>query len=338
MWHPGYRAAAERGAAALASRNALDAAPEEAEDGAARRTLSVVVVASAPQASNTMTLSRRPAEATGSHGLPVFDLIRAACPDEDRRSRRERRKAIAAVWQLETDVAMFAVKDVFEPPGEHVARATAQFQDVADATGVLTPSVVRTANGDVFAHVHDAHVRVYRWVDLRGPDLGLDPVQLATIVADIHGLGFAAEGGPDRWYSAPVGAQRWDEIIDALREHAAPFAAELRSLRTELLALEQWITLPGDAQMCQRDLWADNVQATGDGTLCVFDWENSGPADPGARLRAVRVRRHRHGPRAHALPGIPRRRRTGPPRKPRRVLDAHRPTRSHPRTQLPPMA
>lgn len=192
-----------------------------------------------------------------------------------------------AVWRLETDAAIFAVKDAFEPTGEHAAAATAQFQDAADAAGVLTPSVVRTVNGDVFGRVGDARVRVYRWVDLRGPDLVLDPVQVGTIVAALHRLRFAALGRPERWYSAPVGAQGWDEIIDALQDHAAPFAVQLRSLREELLALEQWIGVPRDLQMCHRDLWADNVQATGEGAVCVFDWENSGPADPGQELACV---------------------------------------------------
>jgi Ser/Thr protein kinase RdoA (MazF antagonist) len=192
-----------------------------------------------------------------------------------------------AVWRLDTDAAMFAVKDVFEPSGEALARSTAQFQDAADAAGVLTPRVMRTVNGDVFARVGDARIRVYRWVDLRGPDLELDPVQLGTIVADIHRLRFAAVGTPEQWYSAPVGAQRWDEIIDAMQEHGAPFAAELRSLRAELIALEQWIRAPKNLQMCHRDLWADNVQATSDGAVCVFDWDNSGPADPSQELACV---------------------------------------------------
>jgi hypothetical protein len=192
-----------------------------------------------------------------------------------------------AVWRLETNTAIFAVKDVFEPTSERVARATARFQDAADAAGVCTPRVVRTVTGDVVARVRSARIRVYRWVDLRGPDLGLDPVQLGTVVAGIHHVRFAAGGRPDRWYTTPVGAHRWDTIIDALHEHGAPFAADLRAMRTELLALEQWIALPGDLQMCHRDLWADNVQATSSGSVCVFDWENSGPADPGHELACV---------------------------------------------------
>jgi aminoglycoside phosphotransferase (APT) family kinase protein len=147
--------------------------------------------------------------------------------------------------------------------------------------------VVRAVNGDVFALVGDAHVRVYRWVNLRGPDLGLDPVQLGTIVADIHRLRCGAVGAPEPWYTAPVGAQGWDEIIDALQEQAAPFAGDLRSLRAELVALEEWIAPPTDLQMCHRDLWADNVRATRDRAICVFDWENAGPADPGQELACV---------------------------------------------------
>jgi len=192
-----------------------------------------------------------------------------------------------AVWRLETGAAVFAVKDAFEPAGEHVARASANLQDAADAAGVVTPSVVRAVNGDVCARVGDAQVRVYRWVNLRGPDLGLDPVQLGTIVAAIYRVRFDAVGEPERWYTTPVGAPAWDDIIDAVHEHAAPFAAGLRSLRAELLAAEQWIDVPKDLQMCHRDLWADNVQATRDSAVCVFDWENAGPADPSQELACV---------------------------------------------------
>ena len=94
-------------------------------------------------------------------------------------------------------------------------------------------------------------------------------------------------GALERWYTAPVGAQSWDEIIDAVHEHGAPFAADLRSLRAELVALERWIAAPKDLQMCHRDLWADNVRATHDGAVCVFDWENAGPADPSQELACV---------------------------------------------------
>lgn len=191
------------------------------------------------------------------------------------------------VWRLETDTAECAVKGAFEPADEGAARVTARFQDAADEAGVLTPSVLRTVTGDVVARVGDTHVRLYQWVELRGPDLRLDPAQLGTIVAYLHRLRFTAAGAVDPWYTAPVGAARWDEIIGALQEHAAPFAADVRSLREELLATEQWIATPNDVQMCHRDLWADNVQATRDRTICVFDWENSGPADPGHELACV---------------------------------------------------
>ena len=40
-------------------------------------------------------------------------------------------------------------------------------------------------------------------------------------------------------------------------------------------------------QTCHRDLWADHVLPTGDGGVCVIDWENSGPADPSHELACV---------------------------------------------------
>lgn len=192
-----------------------------------------------------------------------------------------------AVWRLDTDAGVFAVKDVFEPSGEARARASAQFQGAADAAGVFTPRVVRTVDGDVLGRAGDSRIRVYRWVELRGPDLELDPVQVGTVLANVHRLRFAAVGPPHPWYFAPVGPRRWDEIADAVRAQAAPFAAELRSFRTELVSLEQWIRAPENLQTCHRDLWADNVRATSDGDLCVFDWDDSGPADPSQELACV---------------------------------------------------
>nr|WP_275412380.1 phosphotransferase [Actinoplanes abujensis] len=105
-----------------------------------------------------------------------------------------------------------------------------------------------------------------------------------------------------RWYQAPVGARRWDELVEQLRAAGAPFAGRLADLRDELVAPESWIQPPEMLRICHRDLWADNVLPTGQGGVCVIDWENSGPADPAQELGCVLFEFARTDPgRARAL-------------------------------------
>ncbi len=102
----------------------------------------------------------------------------------------------------------------------------------------------------------------------------------------------------------PVGAGRWDEVIERARAGDAPFAGRLAELRDELVALESWIEPPEVVRTCHRDLWADNVLPTAGGGLCVIDWENSGSADPSQELACVLFEFGRSDPgRARALIG-----------------------------------
>jgi aminoglycoside phosphotransferase (APT) family kinase protein len=109
--------------------------------------------------------------------------------------------------------------------------------------------------------------------------------------------------GPlDPWYHEPVGAGRWDELVDRLRAAGAPFADRLADLRDELVRLESWIEPPETVRTCHRDLWADNLLQTAGGGVCVIDWENSGPADPSQELGCVLFEFARGDPdRARAL-------------------------------------
>jgi Ser/Thr protein kinase RdoA (MazF antagonist) len=91
----------------------------------------------------------------------------------------------------------------------------------------------------------------------------------------------------DPWYHEPVGADRWDQLVEQLFEAGAPFAGRLAGLRDELVALESWIEPPEMLRTCHRDLWADNLLPTADGGVCVIDWEDSGPADPSQELGCV---------------------------------------------------
>ena len=125
---------------------------------------------------------------------------------------------------------------------------------------------------------------------------------MGAVVAAVHRVSVPGRGPLDPWYHEPVGADRWDELVEQLRDAGAPFAGRLAELRDELVALESWIEPPEALQTCHRDLWADNVLPTADGGVCVIDWENSGPADPSQELGCVLFEFARADPgRARAL-------------------------------------
>ena len=215
----------------------------------------------------------------------AFDLGRVARLSAEPVARGKQ----GAVWHLETDGGRFAVKVPFEPVDEDDVRAATEFHEAAYAAGVPTPRVQRTAGDAVFADVAGAQVRVYEWVDLLDPDSALDPGPVGATVAAIHQVPDPeAESGPvAAWYAEPVGAERWDALVDRVRSAGAPFAAALTGLRDELVALDAWVVPPERVRTCHRDLWADNLRPTADGGVCVLDWENSGPADPSYELACV---------------------------------------------------
>ncbi len=208
------------------------------------------------------------------------------------------------MWRLTTSEGAWAVKVPFTPTGEVDVRRSTAFQEAAHAAGVPTPQVRRTTAGRVFATLHGQQVRVYEWVDLRPPDLRLDPALVGSTVAAMHQVRDPDPdpGTPAAWYREPVGADRWDRLVERLQGAGAPFAGRLADLRDELVALESWIQPPRTLRTCHRDLWADNLLPTAAGGVCVIDWENSGPADPRQELGCVLFEFGRSDPgRARAL-------------------------------------
>ena len=193
------------------------------------------------------------------------------------------------VWRLDTVDGSWAVKVPFRSTSEdQVASATA-FHEAAHAAGVPTPQVRRTEDGAVFAPFNGGQARLYEWVDLLPPNRFLDPGQVGAVVAAMHRIpSSVTDLGPlDPFFCEPVGAVRWNQLVEQLEQEGAPFAARLGDLRGELVELESWIEPPQHLMTCHRDLWADNVLGTVDGGVCVIDWEESGPADPSQELGYV---------------------------------------------------
>jgi Ser/Thr protein kinase RdoA (MazF antagonist) len=191
------------------------------------------------------------------------------------------------VWRLTASSGVWAVKEIFEAPSEEESREAGTFQEAACAAGIPAPPVVRTRDGALLTKLDSAVVRVYGWVEVEDLTRDLQLERLGSVIAAMHRVVQPPSLPVHPWYTQPVGAARWDELVRACRTRSAPFAAPLAALRDELVALEMLLAEPGPLQVCHRDLWAENIRATPSGGLCVFDWENSGAADPSQELAGL---------------------------------------------------
>jgi Ser/Thr protein kinase RdoA (MazF antagonist) len=199
---------------------------------------------------------------------------------------------LGSIWRLDTERGSWALKPVGDIPDADLAELLegAAFQEAALAAGVPTPGVRRTRAGELVADCGGVRVRLHTWVDLHDPDASLDPVDVGRLVAGLHRVDFAGAIGLDPWYTEPVGAARWSELVSGLHARHAPFADELDPLLPELVALEAYLGRPPrDLRTCHRDLWADNVRRARDGGLCVFDFDDAGLADPSQELALILV-------------------------------------------------
>ncbi len=156
--------------------------------------------------------------------------------------------------------------------------------------GVAAPAVRRTRTGDLVGDLGDVRVTVLSWVNLLGPDRRLDPVALGNLLARLHRVPYAGTLGLHPWYSEPVGAATWRELVGDLQRRRAPFADEIEALVPELVGLESLLGRPPRAvRTSHRDLWADNLRATADGGLCLIDFDDAGLADPSQELALILV-------------------------------------------------
>jgi Ser/Thr protein kinase RdoA (MazF antagonist) len=209
-------------------------------------------------------------------GTPVADLMLAARGEQGR------------VWRLDTTSGTFAVKELLLRQVERDAAADVAYQEAALAAGTLSmPQPIRTLSGHVLLEIAGHQVRAYTWVDLLPSDTGQDPVLVGETIAAVHRIQHLPAGPLLPWYTAPVGAARWAELLAAAEAVRAPFADAFRSEISVLLELEGLLEAPTSLQSCHRDLWADNLLPTANGGICVIDWENCGLEDPGQELPMV---------------------------------------------------
>lgn len=220
-----------------------------------------------------------------AHGEAIAD--RFALGDDVAVTGPVARGEVGQVWRLTTSRGTWAVKESFDAVSPAEVDDDAAYQDAVRATGVPMPAVVRTPAGEALVDIGGVQVRVYEWVDLGTRDPWLDPTSVGRLVASIHRVHFVGRNPVDPWYTDPVGADVWDDLVVRLTAEGADFAGALAARRDELVALEALLEWPRALQTCHRDLFADNVLRTPAGSLCVIDWENCGLADPGQELGLV---------------------------------------------------
>ncbi len=189
------------------------------------------------------------------------------------------------VWRLHTPAGCYAVKESTAPQDEHGAAAAAVFQETARGRGIPAPRIHASVEGGWLAQLGGCAIRVYDWVDVAPADRRLHPADVGSLLARLHAVEVPlAQGPPPAWYTEPVGAARWDELVTLASAAGAPFAADLAAIRDDLVALEDLLAPATALQMCHLDLWADNLRAATGGGLCVLDWDNAGPGDPSHEL------------------------------------------------------
>jgi Ser/Thr protein kinase RdoA (MazF antagonist) len=200
------------------------------------------------------------------------------------------RGELGRVWRLPTGTGPVAVKDLFAPPTEPEAAADVEFQRLARDAGVVLPEPLSRPDGRILAELRSGvTVRAYRWVDLR--PLGERPVEaVGALLATLHRAAPRVTAAPHPWFTEPVGAAAWTDLVTAARAAGAPFGDALDTLVRDQRALDADllpVAVRGDERRCHLDLDDTNLAWDPRGRLTVLDWENSGPASPGRELAMV---------------------------------------------------
>ncbi len=190
------------------------------------------------------------------------------------------RGELGQVRRLVTDLDTWAVKESFDDLDVAEAEASSVFHAACWRAGVSTPEPRATVSGAYVAEVGGELLRAYRWVDLAGPDTGVEPESVGALLATLHAVRLPADGPVHPWFEAPIGPREWRGVLKAARGAGAPYADRLAELLPGLLEVETVLTPMTPTQVCHLDLWADNVRRTPDGGLCVIDFDNAGPGDP----------------------------------------------------------
>jgi hypothetical protein len=151
-------------------------------------------------------------------GSPVREMIMAARGEQGR------------IWRLDTDMGALAIKELIIGQTRTDAAADVAYQEAVLATGAVPmPRPVRTVAGEVLVDLDGHQVRAYEWVDLLAMDRTLDPAIIGAMLAAVHRVHYAPARPLIGWYTDPVGARRWGQLLNDAKAVAAPFCRGARS-------------------------------------------------------------------------------------------------------------
>jgi hypothetical protein len=167
------------------------------------------------------------------------------------------------VWQLETELGLWAIKTSFELAEEELDGEDAAFQMAAHDAGVPVPAVVLT--GARPRSSRRSHPNCWKVPAVRRSAKAPKVRGSARSFAAMHRVPFTGRRPEDPWYTEPVGAPAWDRLIEELIAEGAPFAADMAAMRDGLVEAESVIEPARELCTCHRDLWADNLRPTASG-------------------------------------------------------------------------
>jgi Ser/Thr protein kinase RdoA (MazF antagonist) len=194
------------------------------------------------------------------------------------------RGELGRIWRLDTDQRTWAVKELFEPMSEAEARSDVAFQLAALDANLPLPEPVLRPDGRVLAEIRQPEagsqtVRVYTWVDLADPVVAAAPEVAAELLARLHRLVLPAETPPHPWFTQPVGADRWNALLQEVAVARPAWQARLEGAIPLLIEAEGLLPPPESTwQCCHLDFNPYNVLLDAGAQPVILDWENSGPA------------------------------------------------------------
>jgi Ser/Thr protein kinase RdoA (MazF antagonist) len=196
------------------------------------------------------------------------------------------------IWRLDTRSGSWAVKELLLPASEAAAARDVEFQLAARAAGIPLPLPRCTRDGRVVLPADESgsawSVRVYRWADVRGGQT-VTGAEIGAVTARVHQMQHLGQGPVEAWFSEPVGEPAWQALLGNACRGDARWAGALGRRLPELIALDAAVAPPEPELLrtCHRDLNTENVLRAVSGGVIVFDWENSGPAQPERELAVI---------------------------------------------------
>jgi len=194
------------------------------------------------------------------------------------------RGANGFVWRLETDRAVYAVKELQPWVADEERPFDVDVQTAALAAGVPMPALVLTTDGRAMVD----RVRVYEWVDLDAPwepPVDRDVArEVGKILGAIHSLDVTSPEVLQAWFTVPPTLDEWRDLVGRATDADVSWSDSLEREIDFLADVGASLEPPqGPLITCHRDFVPSNVVPSR-GQPVVLDWENAGPMTADAEL------------------------------------------------------